>query len=197
MQSFRNVDVDALSFCDTLVRDGAVYVAALDPPLTVGTTTVTMASGIVEDSFAHIKVGGSLLEFFKAVERKVQDTAVAKKAGWFREDISDELISSSFKTFVTDSTVKVRVSDDVAAFNNAKAKIDLPGAGARVKAVLELARVTFGKTQFGLVWTLRQVKCIGESVYLFDDDVAETVAEGLDDSTILATHEDCIDADIA
>jgi hypothetical protein len=201
----KNLDVHTIfsGFSETLVRDGQVYVSAREAPLLVHCPPVRLASSLTAgdddtQDFVLLKPKAALLDTFKVVEAQAIALAIANKATWFREDISEDTIAASFKSFVDGEagTVRVRVSEALAVYDAGKALVSSPPPkGTRVRAVLELARITFGKTQFGLVWTLKQLKLADiPAACLFDDEDedgtgAQQVAETLDDS-ILAAHDD-------
>jgi hypothetical protein len=201
IKPLKNVSAeDVQNFEEKLSRHESVYVAHLDPALTVSTPAVTLLTSLAptgEDlpTFALLKVGASALASFKTVEDAALAACFRNKASWFREDLADETLRSSFKTFVDEDakTIKVRVAEGVTAFGVERAPLELPGEGVKVKAVLELSRLTFGKTECGVVWKLRQLKLVGESKCLFEDDVAETQAPPLADSILAAAEVDDID----
>lgn len=210
--SLRDVNVGEVftGFSDALVRDGNVYISRRDTPFLVHTPPLRLAGplatadGETED-FVLLKPKAAALELFKTVEAQAMAMAFENKSTWFREDISDETIMASFKSFVDgeNGVIRVRVSESLVMYDAAKNLIEgsHPVQGARVKAVLELARITFGKTQFGLVWTLRQIKVADvPATYLFDDDespatAAAPIAETLEDNVLVALSPD--DDDLA
>lgn len=198
---------DIAAFDETLTRNESVYVALLNPALTVATPTSTLLTSLAagaddndaedQPAFALLKVNAASMATLKAVEDAALEACFKNKATWFREDLDDETLRASFKSFLDQDakTVKVRVSEGVAAFDTDRTKLPLPAEGCKVKAVLELSRLTFGKTECGLVWTLRQVKVVGESRCLFDEDVVvDTLAETLADNILAAVEVDNIDA---
>lgn len=185
-----NIDEELARFNDGLVRDGGVYVSTRDVPLIIQTPTLTLASEMDEDAdFATLKVSPSTLKFFQDVDAALVDLALAKKSSWFREGIAEDLVRSSLKSFVEETTVRVRVGDGVKAFDSLKNEVPPPQAGTRVKAVLELGRITFSKTQYGVVWTLKQLKLLEESKYLFEDEQTEGLVEDIGESILAADIE--------
>ena len=199
---------DIATFDETLTRNESVYVALLNPPLTVATPTSTLLTSLAPGpddenlpAFALLKVNAASLATLKAVEAAALEACFKNKATWLREDLDDDTLRASFKSFVDEEskTLKVRVSEGVAAFDSDRVQLPLPAEGAKVKAVLELSRLTFGKTECGLIWRLRQVKVVGESRSLFDEDTVvaglpvDTLAETLGDSILAAAEVDDID----
>lgn len=189
-KALKNVVItdEVAAFDSALTRDGGVYVSARTPPLLIHTPTVTLSSDLVENddtaTFANLKVKASAAQFFKDVEDAVLALAIERKGSWFREDIPDEVIAQSLRSFIDEGMLRVRVADEIVAYDPAKAKVDLPPKGTKVRAVLELARITFSKTQFGAVWNLKQVRLTEESTYLFDEEVVEGLAEEINDSIL-------------
>jgi hypothetical protein len=194
-----------------LVREQGVYVSTLESPLIVQTPVVTLVSDIGGEGngdeelspFATLKVRGCTAQQLKAVEDAVAELAVTRKKQWFREDISDETIRAGVKRFVDveQKNVRVRVADAITVFDASRKKTeDIPSRGTRVKAVLELSRITFSKTQFGVVWKLKQLKLAADSTCLFeeDDEEKERVAKLADnmDETILAVVDEDLSSSI-
>lgn len=197
-----NIDNEMSCFEKTLRRDGGVYVSTLPEPLIIQTPAVTIASDLVESdelaTFANIKMKSSVLEFFKNVEQQLVQVAFANKATWFREDISDDTISKSLRTFIgeEDRTLRVRLADTITAYDASKKQVQLPSKDTRVKCVLELARITFSKTQFGAVWNLKQLRLVEDTNYLFEDEIVEGIADEINDS-ILAVDDGNQDEDLS
>lgn len=196
IKALKNIDAseEVSRFESSLTRDGGVYVSALSSPLLVQTPAVTISSDLLENdeqvTFAHLKLKTPLLAIFRDIEHEILQRALAQRNTWFREDISDETIQQSFKSFIQldDRTLRVRLADDLRAFDARKTPIALPGKGTRVKAVLELGRITFSKTQFGAVWNLKQVRLVEDSKYLFDEEDSTGIATDMSDS-ILAIND--------
>lgn len=187
-KALKNVDIseEIAGFSSVLVRDGGVYISTRETPLLVQTPALVFDADLTEDdTFVNIRPKNTT--FFKEVENAVLALALVNKGSWFREDIADDLITNSLRSFVEDDTVRVRVSEGFVAFDVNKTRIPFPvAAGVRVKAVLELERITFSKTQFGAVWNLKQVRLVEDSRYLFDEDVVEGLAEEMNESILLA-----------
>ena len=194
-KALKNVNIaDELALFDTaLQRDDGVYatiVSTRSPPLVVHTPTLTLATPLAENDetadFANLRLKPCAATFFKDVENAVLALAIERKGTWFREDIPDEVITQSLRSFLNEEerVLRVRVSDEIAAYTTDKAKVDLPPRGTKVRAVLELSRITFSKTQFGAVWNLKQVRLAEESTYLFDEDTVEGLAEQISESIL-------------
>ena len=189
-KAFNNVNIsdEVSSFDSVLQRDGGVYVSTRESPLIVQTPAFTLDDELGEsEAFVNLRLKSNDVAFFRGVEEALLDLALTNKATWFREDIADETIAQSLRSFVQDREVRVRVSEGIVAFDASKNRIDLPlPPSTRVKAVLELARITFSKTQFGAVWNLKQVRLVEDTRYLFEEEATDGLAEEINDSILLA-----------
>ena len=195
-KALKNVDIteEVSHFNPVLERDGGVYVSTIDSPILVQTPSLTLETDLGEnDSFANVRLKSTDVVFFKEVEEALLKLALANKATWFREDIADETIVQSLRSFLQEDerSLRVRVSDGVVAFDAEKTRVTLPiAAGTRVKAVLELARITFSKTQFGAVWNLKQIRLVEDTRYLFDEEATSGLVEDINESILLAEHDE-------
>lgn len=195
-------------FDTELQRDHAVYVATSVPePILLQTPVITLASPLTVDDelqdFVTLKFKKAHLDTFSRVESTLLELAKDRKKEWFRnEDLSDDTIDAAFKTFIDPEakTLRVRVDELLSAYDSKKQVVDPPAQGTKIKAILELKRATFTKSQFGAVWTLKHVRLVDEErAYLFDPeetpDYAEHITDQpLDDHTLLAAYHDDDDA---
>lgn len=194
-----NISEEIQKFEGPLHRENEVYVASLETPFVVHTPTVILESPLEDETFANLRLTTSTVALFKDVERSILELALSQKGTWFREDISDETITKSLRSFVDEEakTVRVRVDENICAFTGSKKKVAVPPVGTRVKAVIELSRITFSKTQFGAVWNLKQVKLVEDAPYLFEEEVVDGLAETINDSILAADNDEDLAADLA
>lgn len=181
-QYYLSVDLTALDVGPS-AKEHKVYVAPLDPPLAVQTPPVTLASSLEDgQTFALLETSGAFLAFVRAAEAAVLDRVVEKRAELLRRDVDPDSLRANFKSFVTDAGVlRVKVADDLAVYDASQQVVGREEAaeGARVRCVLELARVCFGRAEFGAVWRLTQVQRVAASPCLITpepeqpDDPAE------------------------
>lgn len=159
-----------------VAKTGGLYAACLASPLVVQTPVVRLA-GPPTESHAHLGLPPGFARFAREAERLVLDAALARREDWFRRAVDPGALRASFKSFVRDDArevrdgdgpasaaawLRVRVSDDLAAFDAAGEPLDADDlvdlGGARVRAVLRLDRACFGRTEFGAVWALDQLQ---------------------------------------
>jgi hypothetical protein len=165
-----------------LVKDGNLYTCPLDAPIVIQTSSsVTSSAGISpEEPFAHLSIPpGAETDFFKAAEAKVLEHCVRSREAWFKDGTTDDALQESFKSFFDAGLLKVRISDDLAVFDESKALVEtgVVEAGVPIRVVLELTRACFGKTTFGAMWKLLQVQIVTPPRYLFADNDATRDAE--------------------
>ena len=172
---FTRVDASALAF-QPMRRDATKYVVPLTRELLVVTPPLGV-SPLVDDEGEPCAVvwlratAGPFADFARAVETSVLDRVIANKREWLRKDVPDDSLRTSFKSFLSPEGLRVKGGADVAAFGADRSLTDLSLVrGPRVRAVLSLRAVTFGKTEFGCLWRLVQVIDAPEPACLFQDD---------------------------
>lgn len=174
-QHYRAARVD-LAFCP-IEREGKLYVVKLKDRVVVQTPVMTLTTPLVDGDgdplpFATLAAPGPFGAFVRRVEGLVLDACLANKADWFRKDLDDDALRAGFKSFLRpNGTLKVKVPEDAAVFDADKRPIapgDL-GAGTQVRAILELSRVSFGKTEFGAMWRLVQARAVATPQCLIED----------------------------
>ncbi len=158
---YTSVDLAAQAF-EPLAKQNKLYVANLAPPLAVVTPPVQLASSLdAADDFAYLRPVGAFADWLQRAEAWVLDACIANKDAWFRKDVDDDALRHNFKSFFRDDTCKVR-SAGVAVFgvDGAPAGIEEAVEGCHVRCVLELARVCFGRQEFGAMWRLVQARLV-------------------------------------
>lgn len=151
-----------------LEKRGAVYAAPLAEPLLVQTPPLTLASDLVDEEgvpagHAYVLLPRAFLKFAREAEARVVDACVANKAEWFRRrPVTDDALRAGFKEFCKASGhLKVKVPEDALVFDHEGALLDRQAyvrAGQSVRALLQLDRVCFGRTEFGAMWSLVQAQ---------------------------------------
>lgn len=163
---FSAVDVaDALREFSDLEKSGGVYVARLPTPLEVVTPPLTLLSPLLDEDggeagHALLKLSPEFEAFAEEVERRVLEACLANKDTWFRRRLDDDALRASFKQLCKGGTLKVKLRPGAAVFDACGEPV-APGdvdAGARMKCLLELTKVCFGKTEFGAMWSLAQAR---------------------------------------
>ncbi len=145
---------------------GALYVAPLATPLRVQTPTLVLMSPLRDEDGApvlnaHLKLPRGFEVFARDVEAAVLDAALRNKDAWFRRPLEDDVITASFKAFVKGSALKVKWPRDTPVFDADGKQLDEDAeslAHLRVRCLLELSRVSFGRTEFGAMWTVVQAR---------------------------------------
>lgn len=163
---FKNVDIDsALNAFSSIEKCGTVYIAKLEAPLLVQTPPLTLATHLEDDegsplTHAHLVLPPAFAEFAHAVEAKVLDSCLANKASWFRRPMDDDSLRAGFKAFCRDKNLKIKLPRDVLFFDangHLLSRTDIP-QGSTIRCILELSRISFGRTEFGSVWSLLQAQ---------------------------------------
>ena len=181
------VDVATVAFGPVVSAGDRVSVPLEGAPLRIVTKKCVLANSPLDgdgnvNPFVSLKRATVTdKKFFDAFEKRVLAEAVANKTEWFGESVDADHVASSFKSFVKDGALKVRVSADTTAFDEAGEAIDVASffAGDEVRALLEATAVRVGNNEFGLVWALRQIRKESKVACLINPDpIADEEADG-------------------
>ena len=143
--------------------DGAT--ARLRAPLLVQSPTVVLASPTWDDGecppHVHLAVRPPFAAFATEAEEAVLRAALANKDDWFRGRADDRTIVAAFKPLCkATGHLKVALPPEVQVFDASGellAAADL-AVGDHVRCILRLDGITFGRTEFGAMWTLVQAQ---------------------------------------
>jgi hypothetical protein len=184
---YKTVDPSALAF-GAMEREGKLYTVRLQSPLVVQTPPVKLTSSLVDDDgetigFAYITPSPALAAFLRKAEDAILDACLANKREWFKKDLDDDALRAGFKSFFRPSgTFRVKVPDDVAVFDTDRNPVEpaAAGGGCQVRCILELVKISFGKTEFGAAWKMTQVQTVATPRCLIREE-AEGATEDDDD----------------
>lgn len=167
---FRRVDPRQALAADAflpIAKEGGVYVARLGAPLTVQTPAMALATAVWDDEeggtlpHAHLAMPPAFAEFAAGVEAAALGACLANKGAWFRRPVDDQTVVAGFKHMCKPSGhIKVGVADGLAAFDHAGEPVPPASLaeGTEVRCILRLDGLTFGRTEFGALWTLLQAQ---------------------------------------
>lgn len=160
--SLLGVSFEDIVFGD-VVRDGRTYACKFASKIVAQTPKVTLVSSLSDEAgerlpFAYLELDKASKAWLDDFENKVIQMAVQRKDTWFKKELPDEFISTSFKSSIkSDGKFCVKIADDFEAYSaQGEAEPHVP-QGSRVVALLELGQITFGRTEFGCLWKLKQV----------------------------------------
>lgn len=152
---------------ESMRKVGTVYFVPFSKPVRVQTPVLKL---VEFESSAAFKVPRSFAAFVANFEEHLFRAAVANKKLWFKKDLSEEALRSSFKTFLSGCTFRAKVGDDVAAFDDEGDHMDpaeiRPPIG--VRCILELDGICFGRTEFGGMWSISQLRATEARKCLID-----------------------------
>lgn len=152
---------------ESMRKVGTVYFVPFSKPVRVQTPVLKL---VEFDASAAFKVPRSFAAFVANFEEHLLLAVSANKKLWFKKDLSEESLRSSFKTFLSGCTFRAKVGDDVAAFDDEgdhmdTAEIRLPMG---VRCILELDGICFGRTEFGGMWSISQLRATEPRKCLID-----------------------------
>lgn len=166
---YTRADVErALSSFEPLAKEGGVYVARLHEPLLIQTPPLTLVAPLDDDEdgtparHAHLALPPKFARFVQRVEATVLDAGLANKAAWFRRPLEDDALRASFKPFLKEDILRVRLPRDVLVFDAGGQLVERSsvGPGTPVRCLLSMSTLCFGRTEFGAMWSLVQAQTL-------------------------------------
>lgn len=153
---------DAVAF-ETVKKDERTYSVKFAEPLTIQTKRSTVASGDFLSPLVRVDLDADSADLLRAFEAFIKDETKKHKSEWFKKTVSDAYLESSFKTYFKDGDAApdrtaLKVAEDFALFDaegNALV-VDESSAAADHVFLLEATQITFGKTEYGCLWKVRQ-----------------------------------------
>ena len=139
-------------------KENGVYFVPLKKPVLIQTPVVKLMEPISGDS-TIVRVSGGFAKFVKNHEENMLRLTKENKAKWFKNGIEDSALDSGFKSFLESDTLKVKISDEFAAFDTDGDFIDSTFCTpAEVRCILKISGVWFGSAEFGSIMSLVQTQ---------------------------------------
>ena len=139
-------------------KENGVYFVPLRKPVLVQTPVIKLMEPISGDS-TNVRVSGGFAKFVKNHEENMLKLTKENKTKWFKNGIEDSALDSGFKSFLESDTLKVKISDDFAAFDTTGDFIDNTFCTpAEVRCILKISGVWFGSAEFGSIMSLVQTQ---------------------------------------
>jgi hypothetical protein len=153
---FKNVQLDEVIAFDVLVKKGKLYQAPLRKPLTVQTPLVKIHSITNTHASVDASPGCPLHAFFVEAERVAKDVCCNSSSVL---GLSADQVESSFKSFVGERQVRVRLDPSFHAYNHTGEVMEtVPQELDQARAVLRLEQISIGKTEIGILWKIVQAQ---------------------------------------
>ena len=154
-------------------------------PVSIVTGVVALKGGLVDVDgtvapFAKLALGDADAAAFGAFEEALLAAAKEKREEWFgSSDATDEHVEGALKRFFEKGILKARVTVQTFAFDSAGNAADVASfaCGDKAKALLTASVVRVGKTEFGAVWTLDQLRAAKKPVACLIADEPESIAD--------------------
>jgi hypothetical protein len=147
---------------ENVKKDERTYSVKFAEPLTIQTRRSTVASGDFSSPLVRVDLDAETAQILRAFEVFIKAETKKRKNEWFKKAISDAYLDSSFKTYFKDGDAApdrtaLKVADDFALFDTeGNALEDAASPGDDYVFLLEATQITFGKTEYGCLWKVRQ-----------------------------------------
>ena len=186
---FKNVQLDTAITFDSLVKKGKLYQAPLKTPLLVQSPLVKIHSVTATHASICAPPQSPLHTFFVEAERVAKEACTSSSSVL---GLSADQVESSFKSFVGESQVRVRLDTSFHAYTHTGDVMEETQQEMdQVRAVLRLEQISIGKTEIGILWKLVQTQA-AEPVPTCMIDLDIEVPDDQDD-TEPAGEEDGVD----
>ena len=175
----KDVKPDEFEFED-VHREGNMYTSRLKNKLTIQSPVVVCKEKITNSSdevlpYLYITPDPALQQWLTAFDEYIVSQAHEHRETWFRKHTTDSDIQQTFKPYLRDGVFRLRMTEDVEIFDTSRTLVnpaDLK-AGTKVKVIMELGRISFGRTEWGCVWRASQIMVQNTRGCLFSEDVNE------------------------
>ena len=154
---------------ENVKKDERTYSVKFAEPLTIQTKRSSVASGDFSSPLVRVDLDAETADLLRAFEVFIKAETKKRKSEWFKKAISDAYLDSSFKTYFKDGDAApdrtaLKVADDFALFDaegdaleDAERTVgDAANPVGDYVFLLEATQITFGKTEYGCLWKVRQ-----------------------------------------
>lgn len=159
---FSNLDTATLNI-GALTQDGKLYSVPLTPPQEFVSSTLR-AVDVPSENDLFVEVKEDLAQFVAKVEDRVRDVIAENRQTLFAgKNVSEEGIKARFKSYLAGNRyLKIKVTPNTKVFDTEGEKASLSDihADTRLRAIIVISQVLFGKSEFGLVWSAVQLKLL-------------------------------------
>lgn len=141
-------------------KENSVYFVPLRKAVLIQTPVVKLLEPISGDS-TIVRVSSGFAKFVKNHEENMLKLVKENKSNWFKNEIDESALDSGFKSFLESDTLKVKISEDFAAFDTDGGFIDNTFCTpAEVRCILKISGVWFGSSEFGSIMSLVQTQLV-------------------------------------
>ncbi len=182
MTKLSEFDVQKIRFRD-VQKDDKLYSVRFEDVVRVQTPVVTCMESITNAKgnvlpYLFIQPDKELATLLRNFDNFILDQAFEHRDTWFKDRPSRRELEDGFKRYLKeDNTFRLKIGEDLEVFDANKQPVkpdDLRG-GDKVKLVMEVTRVSIGKSSYGTIWKCLQIlraktkQCMIED----DDDVVD------------------------
>lgn len=168
VSAYSDIDLKNLVLAEKPSKVENVMVVPFDPSIKIQTDLVSATGPLVDENGdllpnIHARASGAFLKFLKDFEASVLDVAKSHASSWWtKKQCTPAMVESGFKTYFKGEDIfkiNVKSADQPLVFDEDGNEVgdESVTSSSRFWAVLEARRVVLGKTEFGMVWKLKQL----------------------------------------
>ncbi|AGE55616.1 hypothetical protein ATCVMN08101_349R [Acanthocystis turfacea Chlorella virus MN0810.1] len=153
---FEDVEPVAKDFSE-LTKENGIYTVKF-APIYIQTPVVVLEE--YQRRSAILRLPQKFCDFVASVEKSVGEAAKENREKWFKAPLDDDDIAQGLKTFLSENTLKVKVDEDFALFDQTETCVDDIKTPVKVRCILKTSEISFGKSEFGTIFTLKQAQLV-------------------------------------
>lgn len=180
----KDIKLNNIQFED-VHREGNMYAVKFKEKLLIQTPPVVCRDSLVNSKgdllpYLYVVPDPAFAEWLDAFDDHMLEQAHNHKDAWFRSHTTRTDIDQSFKRYFKDNVLRLKLSEGVMLVDSARKPVEARDIkpDSRIRVIMELSRILFGRTEFGCVWKAPQVMIHATKECLFvdtdeDDDVPQ------------------------
>lgn len=186
----KDVSLADISFED-VQKEGSLYSVKFKKRIKLETPAVTCVEALTNGKgellpYLYIQPDDALHDFLHDFDKFVVSEAQNHRDSWFRDKPSRREVEDSFKSYWKagePEAFRIKLLDDVEVYdsNRQPMRPSELQAGEKVKLIMEVSRISIGKSSYGTIWKCPQVMRQRQQQCLFADDGDMGVADDDDD----------------
>jgi len=192
--NLKTIQYETIELLESVKKDNKTYSVKFPEKIMLQTKRCVLGPLFNDEGdvmpFAHITLDPESAKALQGFESWVLQAAKDHKTSWFKKSISDSYLENSFKSYFKPDggQFTAKVAEDFMVFSSAGDHLrDVPEAlktpgTSEVVLLLETSQITFGKTEFGSLWKLKQAVVVPSrpkpecQIQFVDDDDEDTAA---------------------
>lgn len=153
----------------------------------------------IDNNTIEFEVDNTNIELLKGIEKSVMNKAYENRETWFSSDFPLEVLEGFYKSFITDNTIKVNISNEdinsVYDTDNNSVNYDDFKENTRLEIVFLIEDVIFLKKEFFCNIQIKQINEMNFFLVNYNSDDEDGMEIDLENSEVVELTDNIIDLD--